>query len=91
MATNVSGVVSTAPAAPTASGPQLSVTGEVTKVDPSARTFTVRGTDGKDYDFTASANSQVNIAALATNLVSKQQITVTYRGTAAPYEVVSVR
>ncbi|MFN8512923.1 MAG: hypothetical protein U0232_14110 [Thermomicrobiales bacterium] len=73
------------------SGPQATVTGEVTKLDPAARTFTVRGTDGKDYDFTASANSQVDLAALATNFASKQQVTVTYRGTTAPYEVVSVR
>lgn len=73
------------------SGPQATVTGEVTKLDPAARTFTVRGTDGKDYDFNASANSQVDLVALATNFASKQQVTITYRGTTAPYEVVSVR
>jgi len=38
-----------------------------------------------------SANSQVDLAALANNLFTQQQVTVTYRGTSAPYEVVSVR
>jgi hypothetical protein len=33
----------------------------------------------------------VDLTALAANLASKQQVTITYRGSAAPYEVVSVR
>lgn len=91
VAPTVNAAASALQATPAASGPQATVTGEVTKAGPAARTFTVRGVDGKDYDFTASANSQVNLAALVTNLVSKQQVTVTYRGTAPPYEVISVR
>jgi hypothetical protein len=90
-ATGVAPTVNAAVSAPAASGPQLTVTGEVTKLDPVARTFTVRGTDGKDYDFTASANSQVDLTALATNLASKAQVTITYSGTTPPYQVVSVR
>ena len=90
-ATGVAPTAGTAAGAPATSGAQLTVTGEVTRLDPVARTFAVRGTDGKDYDFTASANSQVDLTALAANLASKQQVTVAYRGTAPPYEVVSVR
>lgn len=91
LATGIAPTVNAAASAPAASGPQLTVTGEVTKLDPAARTFTVKGTDGKDYDFTASANSQVDLTALAANLASKQQVTITYRGATPPYEVVSVR
>jgi hypothetical protein len=90
-ATGVAPTVNAAASAPAASGAQMTVTGEVTKLDPVARTFTVRGADGKDYDFSASTNSQVDLTALAANLASKQQVTITYRGAAAPYEVVSVR
>jgi hypothetical protein len=73
------------------SGPQATITGEVTRFDPAARTFTVRGTDGKDYDFSASADKQIDLAVLAAHLASRQQITVTYRGVALPYEVLGVR
>jgi len=91
LATGVAATANAAGSAPVPAGPQATVTGEVTKVDPAARTFTVQGADGKDYDFSASAGSQVDLAALAANLASKQQVTVTYSGTAAPYLVVSVR
>jgi hypothetical protein len=91
VATGVAATANAARSAPAVSGPQATVTGELMKLDPAARTFTVRGTDGKDYDFSASANSQVDLVALASNLASKQQVTITYSGTTAPYQVVSVR
>lgn len=78
-------------ATPGTPGPVATVTGVVTDVDPVALTFTLQGTDGKTYAFLVSANSQVDLAALANNLFTQQQVTVTYRGTSAPYEVVSVR
>ena len=84
LATGIAPTVNAGASAPAASGPQLTVTGEVAKLDPAARTFTVKGTDGKDYDFTASANSQIDLTALAANLASKQQVTITYRGTTPP-------
>lgn len=76
---------------PSAGGPQASVTGQVTAADPNARTFTVRGADGKDYAFAVAAGGQVDFTAVATKLANQQPLTVTYRGTAAPYEVVGVR
>ena len=76
---------------PSTGGPQASVTGQVTAADPNARTFTVRGTDGKDYTFAVVASGQVDFTAVATKLANQQPITVTYRGSAAPYEVVGVR
>ena len=72
-------------------GPQATVTGQVSDLDPVALTFTVRGTDGTTYTFLASATSQVDLVALANDLFSQQQVTVTYRGTTAPYEVIGVR
>jgi hypothetical protein len=78
-------------AAGSGGGQEASVTGQVTKVDANARTFTVRAADGKEYDFTATTSSRVDFAQLAADLASSQQITVTYRGTTSPYEVVEVR
>lgn len=72
-------------------GPQATVTGQVTKADPTARTFTVQGADGRSYDFIVTTNTQVDFTALANDIVSKQQVTVTYRNTASPYEVIGVR
>ena len=60
-------------------------------MDVTARTFTVQSTDGTNYAFTATTNSQVDLAALASNLVTKQNVTITYRNTTSPYEVISVR
>ena len=91
LATGVAPAGNATASAPAASGPEMTVTGEVTALDPVARTFTVRGADGKDYAFVASANSQVDLTTLAANLASRQQVTVSYRGTAPPYEVVGVR
>jgi hypothetical protein len=79
------------PVTPGTPGPQATVTGVVTDVDPVTLTFILRGTDGKTYTFLVSANSQVDLAALANNLFTQQQVTVTYRGASAPYEVVGVR
>lgn len=72
-------------------GPEATITGQVTKVDPAAYTFTVQAADGKTYDFLATTNSRVDFTTLASNLVSKQQVTVVYRNTAPPYDVISIR
>jgi hypothetical protein len=80
----------TSPATSTAS-PPATITGEVTQADPVTRTFTVRGADGKVLALNASANSQIDLAALAATLAAGQRVTVTYRGTAPPYEAISVR
>ena len=78
-------------AAGSTGGPEATITGRPTSVDVNARTFAIRGTDGKDYEFTATTNSQVDFAQLATNLALQQQVTVTYRNTTSPYEVIGVR
>jgi hypothetical protein len=62
----------------------------VTKIDPNASTFTVRTSDGTTYDFLARTSSRVDFTALARNLATQQQVTVTYRDTSPPYEVISV-
>src|SRR4051794_1271212 len=92
----VGGLVPTAQALATQAagstdGPEATVTGRVTRVDVAARTFTVQGTDGTNYDFTATTNSQVDLATLASDLATKRDVTVTYRNTTSPYEVISVR
>ena len=72
-------------------GPEATITGQVIKVDPAAYTFTVQAADGKTYDFLATTDSRVDFTALASNLVSKQQVTVLYRNTTPPYDVISIR
>jgi hypothetical protein len=47
-----------------AAGPQASVTGVVTNVDPPGRTFTVRATDGKSCDFTATTNPPYEVISV---------------------------
>lgn len=89
-ATAAAGATTLAPT-PGTGGPQATVTGQVTAVDPNARTFTVQGSDGRSYNFTVSTGTQVDFTALATSLASKQQVTITYRNTTSPYEVISVR
>ena len=79
------------PATPGTPGPQATVTGVVIDLDPIALTFALRGTDGKTYDFRVGANSQVDLAGLASNLFTQQQVTVTYRGASPPYQVIGVR
>lgn len=93
----VGGAVSGAQATATAlagsgstAGPEATITGQVTKVDPNAYTFTVRSADGTTYDFLATTNSRVDFTALARNLATQQQVTVTYRKTASPYDVIGV-
>jgi hypothetical protein len=71
-------------------GPEATITGKVTKIDPNASTFTVRTSDGTTYDFLARTSSRVDFTALARNLAMQQQVTVTYRDTTPPYEVISV-
>jgi hypothetical protein len=61
------------------------------RADPTAQTFTVQASEGKTYDFTVTTGTQVDFITLASDIVSKQQVTVTYRNTTPPYEVVSVR
>ncbi|HEU5328204.1 MAG: hypothetical protein ACTHNK_16820 [Thermomicrobiales bacterium] len=78
-------------AAGSTSGPEATVTGKVTRADPNARTFTVQGQDGQAYDFTVTTNTQVDFTTLARDVTTQQQVTVTYRKTTTPYEVVSVR
>lgn len=91
VAPTVNAAVTAALATPVASGPEMTVTGQVTAVDPTARTFTLQATDGKSYEFAVNPGINVDFTSLANNLASSQQITVTYRGTTAPYDVVSVR
>ena len=89
----VSGAMATATAlagSGSTAGPEATITGQVTKVDPNAYTFTVRTTDGTTFDFLATTNSRVDFTALARSLATQQQVTVTYRKTTPPYDVLSV-
>lgn len=70
-------------------GDQKTVKGQVTAVDAGARTFSVRGNDGKTYDFKMVAGSKGDLAELKEHLDLKKEVEVTYRGSAAPYEVVN--
>ena len=90
-APTVNAAVTAALATPVPAGPEATVTGRVTAVDPVARTFTVEAAGGASYDFTVSPHTGVDFASLANNLASTQQVTVTYRGVASPYEALNVR
>lgn len=101
MATNVAPTVNAAAAGAMATatalagsgtpGPEATITGQVTTVDAAAYMFTVQAADGQTYDFLATTNSRVDCTALASNLVSQQPVTVTYRNTTPPYDVISIR
>ena len=69
-------------------GGQQRVKGMVTRVDLPSKSFTVQGSDGKSYDFKMVADSKGDLAEIKEHMDLKKAIEVTYRGTAAPYEVV---
>lgn len=70
------------------SGGENTITGLVTKVDTSAKTFTVDA-NGKTYDFKLASGSKGDITEIKKHMDTKEQIEVKYKGTSSPYEVVS--
>ena len=68
-------------------GGETALAGIVTKVDTTAKTFTVNS-GGKDYDFKMSATSKGDIAEIKEHMELKKSIDVKYKGSSSPYEVV---
>ena len=60
------------------------VTGQVLAVDATAKTFSLRGSDGQRYDF--KAGSGVDLTHVKEHMDEKKQIEVRYTGTTSPYE-----
>jgi len=72
----------------TSSGGETTLSGQVTKVDTSAKTFTV-DSNGKSYNFKLVSGSAGDINEIKKHMDTKEQIDVKYKGTTAPYDVVS--
>ncbi|MFN8534379.1 MAG: hypothetical protein U0556_12640 [Dehalococcoidia bacterium] len=68
-------------------GGEVTVNGTVTRVDTSARTFSIRTNDGKDLDFKMVNNSKGDIREIKEHFDLKKPIEVKYRGNSSPYEV----
>ena len=69
-------------------GDQREVKGLVTRVDATAKTFTVAGDDGKTYDFRMVAGSKGDLPEIKEHMDLKKPVEVKYRGTTSPYDVV---
>lgn len=69
-------------------GAESTVTGQVTKVDTAAKTFTISAS-GKTYDFKMVSGSKGDMNEINEHMALKKDITVKYKGSAAPYEVIN--
>ena len=69
-------------------GSTSNIKGLVTKVDTSAKTFTV-DSNGKTYDFKMVSDSKGDINEVKKHMDTKEQIEVQYKGSSSPYDVVS--
>lgn len=58
--------------------------GQVVAIDATARTFSLRASDGKRYDF--KAGSGVDLTHVKEHMDEKKQIEVRYTGSSAPYD-----
>ena len=68
------------------SGGKQTINGQVTALDPSARTFSVRATDGKQYDFAIPAgDTTIDITHLKEHMDEKKQVKVEFTGSRPPY------
>lgn len=65
------------------------IKGQVTAVDATARTFTVRGNDGKTYDFKLASDHKIDLPHVKEHQDQKKEIAVRYRGDAPPYEAIT--
>lgn len=83
----VSSVFFTSACGSTGGGGETAIAGLVTKVDTSAKTFSVNS-GGKDYDFKMTATSKGDIAEIKEHMDLKKSIDVKYKGSSSPYEVV---
>jgi len=72
----------------TSGGGEATLSGQVTKVDTGAKTFTV-DSNGKSYDFKLVSGSSGDINEVKKHMDTKEKIDVKYKGTTAPYDVVS--
>lgn len=70
------------------SGGESTVKGLVTKVDTTAKTFTIDAS-GKTYDFKMTGSSKGDINEIKQHMDQKKEIDVKYKGSSPPYEVVS--
>jgi hypothetical protein len=62
--------------------------GMVTKSDVGAKTFSMKGKDGKDYEFKMVSGSKGDINEIKEHQDKKKEIEVKYRTGTRPYEVV---
>lgn len=69
-------------------GSESTVTGQVTKVDTAAKTFSISAS-GKTYDFKMVSGSKGDINEINEHMTLKKDITVKYKGSTAPYEVIN--
>lgn len=70
------------------SGGETAIKGVPTKVDTNAKTFTI-DSGGKSYDFKMASGSKGDMNEIKQHADQKKEIEVRYKGSAAPYEVVS--
>jgi hypothetical protein len=70
-------------------GRERVVKGQVTRVDLATQTFTVRGDDGKSYEFKMVSGSKGDLPEIKEHMDLKKPVEVKYRGTTPPYEVIS--
>jgi hypothetical protein len=68
-------------------GNEIMVSGNVTRVDTSARTFSIRTPDGRDLDFRMVNTSKGDIREIKEHFDLKKPIEVRYKPGTAPYEV----
>lgn len=69
-------------------GGEVTVKGQITKVDVAAKTFTINS-GGKDYDFKMVSSSKGDMNEIKQHSDQKKEVEVKYKGSSAPYEVIS--
>ena len=86
----VLGVAATTACSGTASGEGETgtVTGLVTKSDLSAKTFSVKGKDGKEYDFKMMSGSKGDINEIKEHQDQRKEIDVKFKTGSSPFTVI---
>ena len=69
-------------------GGDTTIKGNVTKVDTTARTFSINS-GGRDYDFRMTGSSKGDINEIKEHFDLKKEVEVQYKAGSSPYEVVN--
>jgi hypothetical protein len=69
-------------------GGSVSISGTVTKSDVGAKTFSIKGKDGKDYDFRMVSGSKGDINEIKEHQDRRKEIEVKFKPGSNPFEVV---